>query len=377
MKNLLRILTVMSLLMTIPIVIFMFLPKLAEWANQQPWSQTMWMTMIGFGLLAIFIGLDLLNRVEIYRHWVKTPEADKVAFWNQAFMRHRLGFLRTAIIALLVLSLVLFFTVFYLMILPKAPQGSWYLWTMKVTGLGIALGVLSLLNAVIYLNRGKFVVLGIVEKLAHEKAPRELTLVDRLFQIKPSFLDADVDLKEDFDGISELDNPPPPWFMWLFYTCVVFAGVYLVRYSWLHYSPNQQEEYAQKMQKLNTEKAAYMAKMADNVDENTVTLEKSPEKLAEAKTLFIDKCAACHGQNGEGKNGPNLTDDYWIHGNGIKDVFKTIKYGVLEKGMVAWKEQISPPKMRTVASYVLSLRGTNPTGAAAPQGEKMEPKEKF
>lgn len=377
MKNLLRILTVMSLLMTIPIVIFMFLPKLAEWANQQPWSQTMWMTMIGFGLLAIFIGLDLLNRVEIYRHWIKTTEADKESFWSQAFMRHRLGFLRTAIITLLVLSLVLFFTVFYLMILPKAPQGSWYLWTMKVTGLGIALGVLSLLNAVIYLNRGKLVVLGVVEKPVQEKAPRELTLVDKLFQIKPSFLDADVDLKEDFDGISELDNPPPPWFMWLFYSCVVFAGVYLVRYSWLQYSPNQQEEYAQKMQKLNTEKAAYMAKMADNVDENTVTLEKSPEKLAEAKTLFTDKCAACHGQNGEGKNGPNLTDDYWIHGNGIKDVFKTIKYGVLEKGMVAWKEQISPPKMRAVASYVLSLRGSNPAGAAAPQGEKMEPKEKF
>jgi len=186
-----------------------------------------------------------------------------------------------------------------------------------------------------------------------------------------------VDLKEDFDGISELDNPPPPWFMLMFYSCVIFAGVYLVRYSWLHYSPNQQEEYAQNMQKLNTEKAAYMAKTADNVDENTVTIEKSTEKLAEAKVLFQDKCAACHGQNGEGKNGPNLTDDYWLHGNSVKDVFKTIKYGVLEKGMVAWKEQISPPKMRAVATYVLSLRGSNPAGATAPQGSKMEPKEKL
>lgn len=377
MKNLLRILTIMSLLMIIPIAIFVLMPKLAEWVNQQQWSQTLWMTIIGFGLMAIFIGLDLLNRVQIYQRWTTTPDTEKETFWSQSFMKQRLGFLRTSVIVLLVLSLILFFTVFFLMILPKAPQGNWYLWTLKVTGLGIALGVLMLLNAVIYLNRGKQVVLGIIEKKVDEKSPKTLTLVDKLFQIKPSFMDADVDLKEDFDGISELDNPPPPWFMWMFYSCVIFAGVYLVRYSWLNYAPNQKEEYAQKMQKLNTEKAAYLAKAADNVDENTVTLEKSAEKLAEAKTLFQDKCAVCHGQNGEGKNGPNLTDDYWIHGNSVKEVFKTIKYGVLEKGMVAWKEQISPSKMRAVSSYVLSLRGTNPVGAAPPQGEKLEPKEKF
>ena len=377
MKNLLRILTIMSLLMMIPIAIFMFLPKLAEWVNQQPWSQNLWMTIIGFGLMAIFIGLDLLNRVQIYQQWFKTAETERETFWAQSFMPLRLGFLRTAVIVLLVLSIILFFTVFYLMILPKVPQGNWYLWTMKVTGLGIALGVISLLNAVVYLNRGKQVILGISETPKTQQEPRKHTLVDKLFQIKPSFMDADVDLKEDFDGISELDNPPPPWFMWLFYSCVIFAGIYLVRYSWLNYAPNQQEEYAQKMQKLNTEKAAYLAKTADNVDENTVTLEKSPEKLAEAKTLFQEKCAACHGQNGEGKNGPNLTDDYWIHGNSVKDVFKTIKHGVLEKGMVAWKEQISPAKMKAVSSYVLSLRGSNPAGAAPPQGEKMEPKETF
>ncbi len=377
MKNLLRILTIMSLLMIIPIAIFVLMPKLAEWVNQQQWSQTLWMTIIGFGLMAIFIGLDLLNRVQIYQRWTTTPDTEKETFWSQSFMKQRLGFLRTSVIVLLVLSLILFFTVFFLMILPKAPQGNWYLWTLKVTGLGIALGVLMLLNAVVYLNRGKQVVLGMIEKKVDEKLPKTLSLVDKLFQIKPSFMDADVDLKEDFDGISELDNPPPPWFMWMFYSCVIFAGVYLVRYSWLNYAPNQKEEYAQKMQKLNTEKAAYFGKAADNVDENTVTLEKSAEKLAEAKTLFQDKCAVCHGQNGEGKNGPNLTDDYWIHGNSVKEVFKTIKYGVLEKGMVAWKEQISPSKMSAVSSYVLSLRGTNPAGAAPPQGKKLEPKEKF
>ena len=113
MKNLLRILTIMSLLMMIPIAIFMFLPKLAEWVNQQPWSQNLWMTIIGFGLMAIFIGLDLLNRVQIYQQWFKTAETERETFWAQSFMPLRLGFLRTAVIVLLVLSIILFFTVFY------------------------------------------------------------------------------------------------------------------------------------------------------------------------------------------------------------------------------------------------------------------------
>jgi cytochrome c oxidase cbb3-type subunit 3 len=374
MKNLLRILTVMLLIMAAPIAIFMFFPKMAEWVNQQPWNQNLWMFLIGAGILALFIGLDLLNRVDVYKAFVNTPEAEKEEFWQKSFVKHRLGFLRSGVISLLLLAIVLFAMVFYLMILPKAPEGNWHLWVIKVLGVAIGIGVLTVLNAVMFLTNGRKVILGVDEKPvlgANEK--REPTWVDKMFQIKPTFLDADVDLKEDFDGISELDNPPPPWFMWLFYSTVVFAGVYLVRYTWMHYAPGQIEEYNADMKQI----MAMKAKAAGNVDENNVTIETDKEKLAEAASIFKEKCAVCHGEKAEGKNGPNLTDDNWIHGNSAKEVFKTIKYGVLEKGMVAWKDQISPVKMKALTTYILTLRGTNPAGAKAPEGEKMEPKEKI
>lgn len=374
MKNLLRILTVMLLIMAAPIAIFMFFPKMAEWVNQQPWNQNLWMFLIGAGILALFIGLDLLNRVDVYKAFVNTPEAEKEDFWQKSFVKHRLGFLRSGVISLLLLAIVLFAMVFYLMILPKAPEGNWHLWVIKVLGIAIGIGVLTVLNAVMFLTNGRKVILGVDEKPvlgANEK--REPTWVDKMFQIKPTFLDAEVDLKEDFDGISELDNPPPPWFMWLFYSTVVFAGVYLVRYTWMHYAPGQVEEYNADMKDV----LAMKAKAAGNVDENNVTIETDKAKLAEAASIFKEKCAVCHGEKAEGKNGPNLTDDNWIHGNSAKEVFKTIKYGVLEKGMVAWKDQISPVKMKALTTYILTLRGTNPAGAKAPEGEKMEPKEKI
>jgi cytochrome c oxidase cbb3-type subunit III len=376
MKSLLRILTGLMLLVVIPIAIFAFFPKLADWANQQPWIQTMYMFLIAVAAFALFTGLDLLNRVNVYKNYVAAPEAEKQNFWSTKFPMERLGFMRGAIGALLLMALVMVLLVFNLMVLPKAPEGNWYLWTIKALGVGIAIGVLMLMNAVLYLSNGKKVILGIDEKpLATAK--REKTWQDRLFQLRPSFLDAEVDLKEDFDGISELDNPPPPWFMFLFYGTIVFAGFYMVHYSILKNGPNPDQEYAADDAVRVSGAKAYLASHEGNVDETSVTLLTDKAKLADAGKLFVEKCAMCHGEKGEGKNGPNLTDDNWIHGNSIKEVFAVIKNGVLEKGMISWKDQISPPNMRAVASYVLSLRGTNPAGAKEPQGEKLEPKEKF
>lgn len=373
MKGLLRILTGLMLLVAIPIAIFAFFPKLAEWAGSQSWAQTLYSFLIGSGILALFTGLDLLNRVDVYKKYAAMPEGQRESFWKDNFAQARLGFLRTGVVATLIMAIILVFMVFYLMILPKAPEGDWYLWTIKILGIGIAIGVLMLLNAVSFLNNGKKVILGIDEKPA--SAEKVLTWQDKLFQIKPTFMDAEVDLKEDFDGISELDNPAPPWFMYLFYSTIVFAGVYLVRYTWMHYAPSQTEEYVAESKQL----AAIKIKAAGNVDENNVTVETDAAKIADAAELFKNKCAMCHGEKGEGKTGPNLTDDSWIHGNSVKDVFKTIKYGVLEKGMLAWKETIPPPKMKALATYVLSMQKAPvlPPNGLAPQGEKMAPKEKL
>jgi cytochrome c oxidase cbb3-type subunit III len=377
MKNLLRILTAILILLAIPIALFAFFPRMAEYVNTQAWGHTLWMIFISIGILALFIGLDLLNRVNVYKAWVGTPEAEKEAFWKTSFTGHRVGFLRTAVLSLILMAILLFFMVFYLVIIPKSPEGSWYLWVIKVLGCGVAIGGFAIMNAIMNFTNGKKVILGIDEAPIVDVSSQP-NWVNRMLQIKPSFLDAEVDLKEDFDGITELDNPPPPWFMFIFYSTVLFAGIYLVRYTWLNYGMSQNEEYKTEYAAYTAQKDAMKAKMADNVDENNVTVEKDKAKLAAIASLFTSKCGTCHGENGQGINGPNLTDEYWIHGNSVKDIFKTIKYGVLDKGMLAWKDQnMSPANMRLLTSYILSLQGSKPAGAKAEQGEKLEMKEKF
>jgi cytochrome c oxidase cbb3-type subunit 3 len=106
-------------------------------------------------------------------------------------------------------------------------------------------------------------------------------------------------------------------------------------------------------------------------------------KLSDAKgiekgeSLFAQNCSACHGKDGEGGVGPNLTDEYWLHGGDVKDVFKTIKYGVPQNGMISWKAQLSPLNIQEISSYILSLKGSNPPNAKAPQGEKYEGKKEI
>ena len=376
MKTPIRIMKGLLLLMAIPLVIFMFFPKIATDVFNQKWAGWLWLFFFSVGVFALYLGLDLLNRVNIYREFHKTSVEEKETFWKDRFFSLRLGFLRNAILAILLLSMLLFLVLFYLFIIPKAPSGDWPILLIKTTSISIVLGATSILNAVLFIGNGKKVILGvsISVKTPTRKAP---TWVNGVFQIKPTFMDAEVDLKEDFDGISELDNPPPPWFMWLFYSTVIFAAIYLVRFTWLHYGPSQTEEYNSKLAKLKTETAAFLAKQADNVDENTVTVEKDQGKIAEAKLVFVAKCATCHGQSGEGNSGPNLTDDYWIHGNSAKDIFKTIKYGYPDKGMVPWQEHLSPPKIKAMTTFILSLRGSKVSNPKAPQGEKMEPREKL
>jgi cytochrome c oxidase cbb3-type subunit 3 len=116
----------------------------------------------------------------------------------------------------------------------------------------------------------------------------------------------------------------------------------------------------------------YLSKQANLVDESNVEALLDDASLAAGKTVYEGKCAACHGMAGEGGVGPNLTDEYWLHGGDIKSVFKTIKYGVPEKGMISWKSQLRPAEMHKTASYILTLVGTNPPNGKEPQGEKLQ-----
>ena len=177
-------------------------------------------------------------------------------------------------------------------------------------------------------------------------------------------------LDHDYDGIKELDNNLPPWWVYLFYGCIVFAGIYLVRFEIMG-GDNQEMELKKEMAQAKIDVAEYMKNDPDLMDEKTVTLLKDPADLAAGKAIFTANCVVCHGPEAGGKIGPNLTDDHWILGGGIKNVFHTITNGGRDgKGMIAWKTNgLKPKDIQKVASYVLSLQGTHPKDAKAPDGD--------
>jgi len=173
----------------------------------------------------------------------------------------------------------------------------------------------------------------------------------------------------DFDGIRELDNRLPPWWVNMFILTIIWAVGYMFYYHWGGDGPSSIEEYNMEMEQAKKQQAIALAGMANTVDESNVTALTESGALGEGQLIFKNVCAACHGQGGEGTVGPNMTDEYWIHGGGIKNIFKTIKYGVPEKGMISWQSQLSPSDMQKVASYILTLEGTNPPNPKEPQGE--------
>lgn len=176
-------------------------------------------------------------------------------------------------------------------------------------------------------------------------------------------------LDHDYDGIRELDNNLPPWWKYGFYFTIVFACIYLINFHILGTGDLQGKEYEKEMARAKAEVEEFMKNSANNVDESTVKVLTDPTELATGKDLFISNCAACHGKLGEGSVGPNLTDAYWLHGGSIQDIFKSIKYGWVEKGMKSWKEDLSPVQIAQVSSFIKSLAGTNPPNPKAPQGD--------
>ncbi|MDQ0105396.1 cytochrome c oxidase cbb3-type subunit 3 [Chitinophaga terrae (ex Kim and Jung 2007)] len=180
----------------------------------------------------------------------------------------------------------------------------------------------------------------------------------------------EADMGHNYDGIRELNNPTPPWWKWGFLFTIAFGIVYTWRTEVSHAAPNQLEELAAAEEKAAIAKEEYLKKAANNIDENNVTLLTEPADLAAGQKIFAASCAPCHGPQGQGVVGPNLTDDYWLHGGKINEIFKTIKYGVAEKGMKAWQEDFSPKQLAQIASYVKSIHGSNPPNPKEPQGQK-------
>jgi len=194
------------------------------------------------------------------------------------------------------------------------------------------------------------------------------SIMDVLTDAKPVEREADILLDHDYDGIHELDNNLPPWWVWGFYGSIAYAVIYMIFFI-TGDSLNSAKEFENEMAAAQVEVDAYLATAASSVDENTVVLLADASALAAGAKIFESNCVACHLADGGGSVGPNLTDEYWIHGGGITNVFTTVKYGVPTKGMIAWKDQLNPVQMQQVASYVLSLQGTTPAVGKAPEGE--------
>lgn len=191
---------------------------------------------------------------------------------------------------------------------------------------------------------------------------------NKLLGQKPIEKEHEIVLDHNYDGIKELDNDLPPWWLYAFYLSMIFAVVYLVRFHVLN-ADNQIDELQNEIAEARTAVEAYKKTAKNLVDINTVTLLTEAGDLNTGKAVFETNCVACHMADGGGGIGPNLTDKHWILGGDIKHVFKTVSEGGRSgKGMIAWKQQLKPLQIAQVASYVLSLQGTTPANPKAPEG---------
>ncbi len=246
-------------------------------------------------------------------------------------------------------------------------------WIIASLIIALVFSIIAVNNA---LNSIKYHVLKREGRLAEiaedEDAAQSSNVFSRLWQklqdSRPIEEESEIELDHDYDGIHELDNNLPPWWLWGFYLSMVFAVVYIVRFHVLG-APLQIEEYEQQMAQAEIAKAEYLKTAANLIDETSVELLTAEADIKAGATIYAANCVACHAPDGGGGIGPNLTDAYWIHGGDVKDVFSTVKYGVPAKGMIPWKDQLKPVEIQQVTSFILSLQGTEPVDPKEPQGD--------
>ena len=180
--------------------------------------------------------------------------------------------------------------------------------------------------------------------------------------------EADALLDHNYDGIQELDNALPPWWKYGFIITIGFAFVYLLNFHVFGNGKNPTEEYQAEMNNAQIQKEVYESKNKDRIDEEHVLMADATG-IKSAEVNYVANCVACHGAKGEGGVGPNLTDDYWLHKGSLNDIYHTLKVGYPDKGMQSWASKFSPKEMSQLASYIKTLKGTNPPNGKVPQGD--------
>ncbi|MGW9685188.1 cbb3-type cytochrome c oxidase N-terminal domain-containing protein [Flagellimonas sp. 2504JD1-5] len=181
--------------------------------------------------------------------------------------------------------------------------------------------------------------------------------------------EGEIIMDHNYDGIRELDNVLPPWWVYLFYGTIIFGVIYMVRFHMVG-DYTQAEEYEQEVAAARLAIEEYKKTAKDLVDANTVEFLSEAADLAAGEKIFTASCVACHMADGGGGIGPNLTDEYWILGGGIKNIFSTVSEGGRDgKGMIAWKQSLKPLEIAQVSSYIMTMEGTTPANPKAPEGE--------
>ena len=177
--------------------------------------------------------------------------------------------------------------------------------------------------------------------------------------------DKDLLLDHEYDGIQELDNNLPMWWLWTFFGAIIFAFIYWLHYSFTQDGPNLDEELASGLAKIEQQRKAGEVQ-ATNKKEMS-----EDEWLKLGGSLFKSNCASCHREDGGGTIGPNLTDSYWIHGSDTENLTNIVKKGILDKGMPPWENILRPQQVQAVVKYVESMKNTNVKNGKEPQGDKV------
>lgn len=240
-----------------------------------------------------------------------------------------------------------------------SPQG----WMMLII---IAVEIFIIIYLVKWIKQ--FTGLSAIEQKERQKTK---SLWDRMNAFKSIDEEGIIDTGHNYDGIRELDNDTPPWFTAAFIGTIVFAVVYMYRYHVAESAPLMIDEFKMEMALADAEKLEFLKSQANAIDENTV-VQLEEGQYEEGKAIFKTACAVCHGDLGQGTVGPNLTDEYWLHGGSIKDIFTVIKYGVIDKGMKPWKDDYSPNQIAQLTTFIKKLSGTNPPNPKEAQGEKYK-----
>jgi len=209
--------------------------------------------------------------------------------------------------------------------------------------------------------------------LAEKESTYQFTWLKNIYKkllgSKPIEEESEIILDHNYDGIKELDNSLPPWWVYSFYISIIFAAVYLLRYHVFN-GPDQYDELETELADAKASVEAYKKTAKNLVDINTVTVLTDAADLNAGKAIFETTCVACHMADGGGGIGPNLTDNYWILGGDIKHIFKTVSEGGRSgKGMIPWKQQLKPLEIAQVSSYVLTFQGTTPANPKDPEGD--------